>query len=545
MSRPGESKQIRPSRGNPVTEQHLDTILTKLGQDLRPNERTEYLVLLKAFHDVTESIAKLPDYEPPTDLERFPRKDIHFLKPEDNKLGAWAWKFTAKDTRPNGGILSGKTVVMKDNISVARVNCLLGTDAMTGFVPTADATVVTRTLESGGTILGKAVCENLSMAGTSFTAATGPVHNPYARGYSAGGSSSGCGALVASCAVDMAIGGDQGGSIRLPASWCGIYGLKPTQGLIPYTGIASLETTMDHTGPMTQTCFDNALLLKALAGKDNIDDRCIAAPSPSEIPDYPAILDEVKGAAKPLEGFKIGLLTEGFSDIPCEQGAMNDARVSRKVRDAAGKWKEMGASVEDVSIPMHALSMDLWLMVVRMGCVPGLMGGVIGRQGFYQNQLTTKMSALRTPEGWDKLPFTAKNMILNGVYMQEYCPELYGKATNLIRLLREKYDEALDHFDVLVMPTTPYLATSHAVPDATVLAKISKGLGQTMNTCSFDVTGHPALSMRVPIGMLPSLDDSSINLPVGLQIVSKHFQESRIYKAAFAWENEYPNWKDC
>ncbi|GAW01742.1 amidase [Lentinula edodes] len=134
-------------------------------------------------------------------------------------------------------------------------------------------------------------------------------------------------------------------------------------------------------------------------------------------------------------------------------------------------------------------------------------------------------------------------MVLNGVYMQEYCPELYGKATNLIRLLREKYDEALNHFDVLVMPTTPYLATSHAVPDATVLAKVSKGLGQTMNTCSFDVTGHPALSM--PIGMLPSLDDSSINLPVGLQIVSKHFGESRIYKAAFAWENEYPNWKDC
>ncbi|KAJ4481057.1 amidase signature enzyme [Lentinula aciculospora] len=531
------------SPDNTVNEQHLDTVLAKLGQTLRTNEKAEYLVLLKAFHDVTASVAKLPDYEPPTNLERFPRKDIHFPRPENNKLGAWAWRFTAKDTLSNKGILSGKTVVMKDNISVAGVNCLLGTEAMSGFVPTADATVVTRTLEAGGTILGKAVCENLSMAGTSFTAATGPVHNPHAKGYSAGGSSSGCGSLIASYAVDMGIGGDQGGSIRLPASWCGIYGLKPTQGLIPYTGIASLETTMDHTGPMSRTCLDNALLLKVLAGKDNIDDRCIATPTPSEIPDYPAILNQVKGIAKPLEGFKIGLLTEGFSKIPCEQGGMNDFRVSQKVKDAANKWKNMGAIVEDVSVPMHAYSMDLWLMVVRMGCVPGLMGGVVGRQGFYQNQLTTKMSALRTPEGWDKLPFTAKNAVLNGVYMQEYCPELYGKAINLIRLLREKYDKALDEFDVLVMPTTPYLATSHAALDATILAKITKGLGQTMNTCSFDVTGHPALSM--PIGMLPSLDDASISLPVGLQIVSKHFHESKIYKAAFAWEDKHPNWKDC
>ncbi|KAJ3793655.1 amidase-domain-containing protein [Lentinula aff. detonsa] len=127
--------------------------------------------------------------------------------PEDNNFGAWAWRFTAKDILPNEGILSGKTIVMKDNISVAGVNCLQGTDAFTGFVPPpiAGATVVTRTLDAGGTIVGKVVCENLSMAGTSFTAATGPVHNPYARGYSVGGSSSGCGALVASCAVDMCI----------------------------------------------------------------------------------------------------------------------------------------------------------------------------------------------------------------------------------------------------------------------------------------------------------------------------------------------------
>ncbi|KAK7440066.1 hypothetical protein VKT23_017315 [Stygiomarasmius scandens] len=445
----------------------------------------------------------------------------------------------AKDTEPNDGILAGKTIVVKDNISVAQIHSLLGTDAVTDFIPTSDATVVTRSLLAGATIIGKAVCENFSMTGTSFSAATGPVHNPYARDYSTGGSSSGCGALVASGATDMAIGGDQGGSIRLPACWCGIYGLKPTHGLIPYTGIASLETTMDHTGPMTRTCLDNALLLKALAGTDNIDDRCIATPPLSETPDYPSVLSQVKSQT-PLQGFKIGLLKEGFTDA--QSTGLNDPRVSAKVREAIDKFKELGAVIEEVSVPLHTISPTLWLCIMRMGCVPGFMGGAVGRQGFYMNQLTTKMGSLHTAEGWKKAPWSAKNMIMNGVYMQLYCPELYGKANNLVRLLREKYDEALGKFDVLVMPTIPYLPTPHAPQDASVMQKIEKGLGQTMNTCSFDVTGHPALSM--PIGMLGAKEDENIKFPVGLQIVGKHFDECTVYKAAFAWERRF-DWKLC
>ncbi|KAJ3991072.1 hypothetical protein F5050DRAFT_1813006 [Lentinula boryana] len=155
------------SSENPVNERHLDSILARQGQTLRPNEKAEYSLLLKAFHDVTASVAKLHDYEPPTYLERHPSTDVYFSNPEDNNLGAWAWRFTAKDILPNEGILSGKTIVMEDNISVTGVNCLQGTDAFTGFVPTADATVVTRTLDEGGIIFGKVVCENLSMAGTS------------------------------------------------------------------------------------------------------------------------------------------------------------------------------------------------------------------------------------------------------------------------------------------------------------------------------------------------------------------------------------------
>lgn len=135
---------------------------------------------------------------------------------------------------------------------MAGVPALVGTNAVKDWVPNVDASVVTRILEAGGTVLGKAVCENLSLWGLSDSSATGPISNVYADGYSAGGSSSGSGVLVARGDVDLAIGGDQGGSIRIPASKNGIVGMKPTHGLVPYTGVVSLEPTLDHVGPMSR-----------------------------------------------------------------------------------------------------------------------------------------------------------------------------------------------------------------------------------------------------------------------------------------------------
>ncbi|MEB8330803.1 amidase family protein, partial [Flavobacteriaceae bacterium KMM 6897] len=124
-----------------------------------------------------------------------------------------------------------------------------------------DATIVTRLLDAGAVIAGKAHCEYFCLSGGSHTNATGPVHNPHKHGYSAGGSSSGSGALVGAGEIDMAIGGDQGGSIRMPASFCGCYGMKPTHGLVPYSGIMPIENTIDHVGPMTTNVMDNALML--------------------------------------------------------------------------------------------------------------------------------------------------------------------------------------------------------------------------------------------------------------------------------------------
>src|SRR5262249_14820022 len=164
------------------------------------------------------------------------------------------------------GKLKGKKVALKDNICLAGVAMMNGASTMEGYVPDIDATVATRILDAGGTITGKTVCEYLCFSGGSHTSASGPVHNPHRIGYSAGGSSSGSAAVVALGEVPMALGGDQGGSIRIPAAFCGIYGLKSTHGLVPYTGIMPIELTLDHAGPMTATVEDNALLLEVLAG---------------------------------------------------------------------------------------------------------------------------------------------------------------------------------------------------------------------------------------------------------------------------------------
>jgi amidase len=152
------------------------------------------------------------------DEDRFPCKDVHFPDRTQNSHGAWAWKCTVSDNVTNGGKLAGKTFALEDNVALKGVPMLLGTDFIKGFVPDCDATVVTRILEAGGTILGKAVCENMCHSATSHSSGTGIVENPFAKGYSAGGSSSGSGVLVALGEVDGAIGADQGGSIRVPAA---------------------------------------------------------------------------------------------------------------------------------------------------------------------------------------------------------------------------------------------------------------------------------------------------------------------------------------
>lgn len=211
---------VNPKAGSAVTVNVLDDVCASLGVSIQDNEKEEYRKLLAVFDESCEQLMSEDDYLPQVDHERFPRCDVQQVDKAENTHGAWAWKCSVKDAQANNGILAGKTLVLKDMISVKDVPMLMGTEFVSGFVPNMDATVTTRILEAGGHITGKAACENLCHSGTSHSSATGVVENPHAKGYSAGGSSSGSGVLVALGEVDMSIGADQGGSVRIPCTVC-------------------------------------------------------------------------------------------------------------------------------------------------------------------------------------------------------------------------------------------------------------------------------------------------------------------------------------
>src|SRR3954463_8200223 len=214
-----------------------------------------------------------------------------------------AWYVTTSITGSGEGPLAGKTVAVKDNTAVAGVPMMNGAHTLEGFVPSRDATVVSRLLAAGATITGKAVCEDLCFSGGSHTSCTGPVRNPWDPSRTTGGSSSGSAALVASGEVDLALGGDQGGSIRMPSAMSGIVGHKPTHGLVPYTGAFPIEATIDHLGPMTRTVADAALALGIMAGPDGLDPRQ---------PDTIAPVDYLREIGRGAEGLRIGVVSEGF-----------------------------------------------------------------------------------------------------------------------------------------------------------------------------------------------------------------------------------------
>ena len=197
----------------------LQDLARSLGIGLTDAEAGEYAELLAPMAAMADAQQKMPDYLPAV---KYPRTPGYRPDGEENRYNAWYYKTRIEGAQD--GKLKGKTVALKDNVMLAGVPMMNGTSILEGYVPEVDATIATRLLDAGATILGKAHCENYCLSGSSHTNATGPCHNPHRTGYSAGGSSSGSAALVAAGEVDMAIGGDQGGSIRMPASFCGIYG---------------------------------------------------------------------------------------------------------------------------------------------------------------------------------------------------------------------------------------------------------------------------------------------------------------------------------
>lgn len=276
-------------------------------------------------------------------------------------------------------------------------------------------------------------CENACFEGLSATAVTGDVHNPWAHGYSAGGSSSGSGRLVGNGAVDMSIGCDQAGSIRIPAASCGIVGLKPTWGLVPYTGIINLDAAIDHAGPMARTVRDCALLLKAIAGPDGWDDRQLLIDAEDERLDFVGAVDRV--LAEPqnetLRGVRIGLLQEGF-----EVGGQ-DENIVKCVKAAVDKFEGLGASVSTVSIPEHKLASLVWMGSIGIpGGQQALLGGMSGRKQLYMTDRLSLVGPRLTQEQFDSLSPGAVNLYLNHLWLSEKHGLAHqGKCMNLQKFI--------------------------------------------------------------------------------------------------------------
>jgi amidase len=492
------------------TAAQLQALAADLGFDMSEADLATFGELMRPSIDAYNAVDRMAQELPPV---KYPRMPGHRPTGEENRYGAWYVKTTIEGAP--GGKLAGKRVAIKDNVCVAGVPMMNGASTLEGYVPDVDATIVSRILDAGGTILGKAVCEYFCFSGGSHTSASGPVHNPHRHGYSAGGSSSGSAALVAAGEVDMAIGGDQGGSIRIPASFCGIYGMKATHGLVPYTGVMPIELTIDHTGPMTATVADNALLLEVLAGPDGLDPRQQGVAAD----DYTAALG--RGAA----GLRIAVVPEGFGH------GNSEPEVDAKVRQAADAFRSLGATVDEVSIPLHKMGQAIWLPIAAEGATMQMMLG--NGYGFNWKGLYVT-SLLDFHAGWrnraDELSDSLKLTMLLGYHMiRNYRGHYYAKAQNLARQLGAAYDRVLADYDLLLMPTLPIKASRIPEDNAPIGEIVARALEMIPNTSPFDVTGHPAMSL--PCGKVDGL-------PVGVMLIGRPYAEKTIYRAAHAYEQE-------
>ncbi|MEE9299564.1 MAG: amidase [Alphaproteobacteria bacterium] len=504
---------ILPTVRTPTVAEILE-IAADFGMSLSPEDAESFQGLIGG---VVPSYAHCDELAEPTLPVKYPRTSGYRPGPEENKYNAWYWKCEVKGKKR--GALAGKTLALKDNICLAGVPLMNGSRIIEGYVPEVDATVVTRILDAGGTILGKAACEDLCLSGGSHTSALGMIKNPRKPTHSAGGSSGGSAVLVARGEVDMSLGGDQGGSIRIPACYSGVYGLKPTHGLVPYTGIFPIETTLDHTGPMANNVEDVAQLLQVIAGSDGLDPRQIGV----KMQNY------MKSLNKGARGLKIAVVKEGFGRPESQQV------VDRKVRAAAEKLKSKGAKVKQVSIPMHIDGAHIWNLIA----IQGLHQMMVKLNGFGMNweghYVTSFADAYA--QGWrsrpDDFSETTKLCILLGEFLdRNYHTHYYAKGQNLSRALRAAYDAVLEDYDLLLMPTLPIQATKLPKPDCSREEYVSRALEMIGNTSPFDCSGHPAIN--VPCGM-------NNGLPIGMMLVGRRYDDATVLRGARAFEKT-GNW---
>jgi amidase len=486
----------------------LKAIAEGYGLELKPHEFDSMLEQWGAFKESWQALADGPDVLPPVAYPK--REPGHRPSRAEDPLNAVLWRCAIKGA--SSGKLAGKRIGLKDNVCVAGQPLTCASSVLEGYVPDFDATIVTRILEAGGEIVAKLNMDAWSGGGTGDTGSYGRIMNPFRHECSPGGSSGGSGAALYYDWVDMTIGGDQGGSIRIPAAWCGVIGLKPTHGLVPYTGIVGMDATFDHTGPMARSAADAALLLEVIAGKDSLDPRQNGVTSQGA-----RAYTKVLGAPN-LNGLRIGVLREGFG------GEAAEADVEDAVRRALVELAKIGAEITDVSVPEHrgCTSLLMTMAPEAMGTIIEGNGNGYHFKGLYNSGLAASLAEFRRTRAND-FPPMVKSTLVMGAYLRRNHPQLYPKAQNRRRAITASYDRVFKQVDVIAMPTVPFKAIRTDQPNSNPL----KTFAIASNTAAFDITGHPSLSM--PCG-------KSEGLPIGLMLTGRSFEDATLLGIADVFE---------
>lgn len=407
------------------------------------------------------------------------------------------------------GPLTGIPIVQKDIFCTQGVKTSCGSKMLDNFISPYDATVVEKLKHAGVVSLGKANMDEFAMGSSNETSFYGPVHNPWDKGRVPGGSSGGSATAVAARLAVAATGTDTGGSIRQPAAFCGITGLKPTYGRISRFGMIAFASSLDQAGPMTRDAADAALMLQAMAGFDPKDSTCANQP----VPDYSATLSD------PLEGLKIGLPREYF-------GEGLDPAVAASVEAAIDHYKRLGAEVIDISLPNSGLAVPTYYVVAPAECSSNL-SRFDGVRFGYRCQQPKDLEDLYKRSRGEGFGAEVKRRIMIGTYALSagYYDAYYLKAQKTRHLISDDFKQAFKTVDVIMGPTTP-------TPAFGLGEKVNDPVTMYLNdiyTIATNLAGLPGVSIPVePVN----------GLPVGLQIIGNYFTEAKLLNVAHRFQQE-------
>jgi aspartyl-tRNA(Asn)/glutamyl-tRNA(Gln) amidotransferase subunit A len=404
--------------------------------------------------------------------------------------------------------LAGVPIGIKDVMVTKDVRTTAGSKVLENFIPPYDCTAVARLEAAGAIVLGKMNCDEFAMGSSNENSAYGPVRNPRDKSRVPGGSSGGSAAAVSAGTAVATLGSDTGGSIRQPASFCGVVGLMPTYGRVSRYGLIAFASSLDHIGPLTKTVRDAAILLRVIAGRDPLDSTSADVP----VPNYEDDLD------KPVSGLKIGVPKEYF-------GEGLDAEVRSAVEAGIDKLRSAGCAIVPISMPHTAYAIPTYYVIATAEASANLARFDGVRYGYRARNVRTLSEMYRKSRD-ESFGAEVKRRIMLGTYALSsgYYDAYYLKAQRVRTLLTRDFEEAFQKIDAIVTPTAPTpafkLGEKADDPLSMYLADIY--------TVTADLAGVPGIS--VSCGMTQS------GLPIGLQVLGKHFDESTVLRVAAAVE---------